>query len=107
MNAPAPVADLLKNTKPDPRKQITLTKPIHCIVVIHGRVPAPRDVCYQVTLDPCKLSPNKSHIRLGDIRGDEFTGWVPSGDVEIREVLGTFEDNEPVPYHDTQQWNAQ
>lgn len=80
---------------------------IHAIVIIKGRIPIPRDIFYQVTIDPLKLSPSKINIRLGDVKGDEFTGWVQVSDVVIMEVLGEFSDSERVPYNDGQAWNPQ
>jgi hypothetical protein len=57
------------------------------IVVIKHRCPMPRDVTYQVTLDPSQFSESREHIRVGNYEGDELRGWIPWADIEVREWL--------------------
>lgn len=58
--------------------------------------PAPRIVCYQVTLDPARLSPEGEFIRFGmggdgPGAGDEITGWVALADLTVEEVLAEWD----------------
>jgi hypothetical protein len=50
--------------------------------------PAPRVVCYQVTIDPARLSPEGEFIRFGmgndELgQGDEITGWIALADLTV------------------------
>ena len=63
-------------------KQVTVA-----IVTIRHRCPMPRDVTYQLTLDPADFSDSREHIRVGNYEGDELRGWIRSDDIEIREQL--------------------
>lgn len=59
--------------------------------------PAPRVVCYQVTLDPARLSPEGEFIRFGMGgdglgAGDEITGWVNLNDLTIEEILAEADE---------------
>lgn len=78
---------------------VELKEAIHAIVTIRQRIPGPREIYYQVTLDPAKVSPSREYIRLGEIAGDEFTGWVKVEDVSIIEVLGEFDPGEVATYY--------
>jgi hypothetical protein len=58
--------------------------------------PAPRVICYQVTLDPARLSPNGDFIRFGQWsdnagQGDEITGWVHLDDLTVEEILAEWD----------------
>lgn len=55
-------------------------------------IPVPRVILYQVTIDPARVSPTGTHIRLGvgndsKGQGDEITGWQRVDDLEIVELL--------------------
>lgn len=65
--------------------------------------PAPRVICYAVTLDPARLSPNGQFIRFGQWgdglgQGDEITGWVPLDDISIEEVLAEWDGEQFRPF---------
>jgi hypothetical protein len=83
-----------------------IQKPSVCIVRVNGRIPMPRDIYFQVTVCPDKISPAGDYIRFGDVRGDEFTGWVPVADVDVVEVIGVFE-GESIPYNEMQAYAVQ
>jgi hypothetical protein len=58
--------------------------------------PAPRVVCYQVTLDPARLSPEGEFIRFGmgndELgQGDEITGWIALADLTVEEILAEWD----------------
>lgn len=46
-----------------------------------------RHIHYQVTIDPDKISANRTFIRFGGYPSDEITGWQPVDDVVICETL--------------------
>lgn len=79
----------------------TLMRPIHAIITVRTRMPMPREVYYAVTIDPAKKSQSGNFIRLGNVQGDEFVGWVPVDDIDVREILGEFEVGEHVPFAET------
>lgn len=80
----------------------SLRAPIHAIVCLRWQLTHGQRVNYQVVLDPKKITSSREFIRLGDVRGDEITGWQRCADVLVQEVLGEFEDNEPIPYIEAQ-----
>lgn len=84
---------------------ITIAKPCDCIVTFapeHGR-PMCHTVCYQVHIDPEKLSPSGEFIRFDQFREyekdgkrvrecvNEIHGWKRVDEILILEVLEEFE----------------
>lgn len=61
--------------------------------------PVPRVVQYQVTIDPGRVSPSGDFIRFGmggdgAGQGDEITGWIPTIEVAIQEVIAEWNGHE-------------
>ena len=54
-----------------------------------GMTIPPREIHYQVTVDPEALSASERFIRFGNLPGDELTGWMPLDTIELVEVLAT------------------
>ena len=50
---------------------------------------------YQVTIDPKALSPTQEFIRMGEVPGDEITGWQPVNEIVVEEVVAEYDL--PVP----------
>ena len=51
---------------------------------------------FQVTIDPNFISPSGEFIRFGNTPGDEIMGWQRAAALTVVEILGEWEDDEPV-----------
>lgn len=50
---------------------------------------------FQVTVDPNMVSGDAQFIRFGNFPGDELLGWQNADKIEVCEVLGEWEGDEP------------
>jgi len=70
----------------------TVTHPCIAIVAFTDEMTRPMShtVCYQVTIDPAKVSPSGEFIRF-DHGASEIHGWKRVDDITILEVLEVLE----------------
>lgn len=81
------------------------TEPTVCIVQFNNpKIEANGPMAgrfFQVTIDPCKLSPDGKFIRLGNNDGDELIGWQLIDWITVMSILGVWTGNEKplLQYH--------